>query len=340
MKRKAVLFLASSLGALLLIIAVFTVNQLVAFGSLLSVLHPYAGHAFLFLSGVLILFALVSGWRFFSTPSHPPLPLNESARNFQAYVTYLCRTLPAHPLHSEPLRNDKDLRWLRANLKLLEVDALNKTKQIATKNFFVGAFAQNTSYGTTTSLRNILKTVWNIYKMHHRNHNAMEFFLLVQSVYRCLPLSDFKREDIPAHIKPIIQSSFSNTLSSLLPGGNLLTPFFMNLFLAGATNTYLTCLAGMIAIRHCQMVSEEDRREIVQQSMFEASFMLKEIVRECNPVLSVTISNAVKKAGIESLDTVQPPAVGSNIAQDIVSHLASSLKSIIRENISVEKNDE
>ncbi|NTV07369.1 MAG: hypothetical protein HGA81_02010, partial [Chlorobium limicola] len=80
--------------------------------------------------------------------------------------------------------------------------------------------------------------------------------------------------------------------------------------------------------------------DIIQQSMFEASFMLKEIVRECNPVLSVTISNAVKKAGIESLDTVQPPNMGSNIAQDIVSHLASSLKHIIRENISVEKGSE
>lgn len=340
MKRKTVIFLVSSLAALLLLFGVFTINQLATFSAMLAALHPFAGYAFVVFTGLVMLFAVVSGIRFFSAPRHPPLPQNETAKSFPAYVAFLCKTLPAHPMHQEPLRNDKDLRWLRANLKLLEVDALNKTKQIATKNFFVGAFAQNTSYGTTTSLRNILRTVWNIYKMHHRNHNAMEFVGLVRAVYRCLPLSDFKREDIPSHIKPIIQSSFSNTLSSLLPGGNLLTPFFMNLFLAGATNTYLTCLAGMIAIRHCQMVSEEDRREIIQQSMFEASFMLKEIVRECNPVLSVTISNAVKKAGIESLDTVQTPSVGSNIAQDIVSHLASSLKSIIRENISVEKNDE
>jgi hypothetical protein len=340
MKRKALVFLGSALAALLLLLGVFALNQLAAFGALLSTLHPYAGYAFLAFSGALMLFAIGSGFRFFSTAPHPPLPLNETAKNFPAWIAFLCRTLPAHSMHPEPLRKEKDLRWLRANLKLLEVDAINKTKQIATKNFFVGAFAQNTSYGTTTSLRNILKTVWNIYKIHHRTHNAMEFVGLVRSVYRCLPLSDFRREDIPAHIKPIIQSSFSNTLSSLLPGGNLLTPFFMNLFLAGATNTYLTCLAGMIAIRHCQMLSEEDRREITQQGMFEASFMLKEIVRECNPVLSVTISNSVKKAGIESLDTVQAPSVGSNIAQDIVSHLASSLKSIIRENISVEKNDE
>ena len=340
MKRKTFLFLASSVAALLLLLGVFVINQLAAFSELLGTIHPLAGYVFLAFAGLVLLFAAVSGVRFFSAPSRPALPLNENTKHFPVYVAYLCRSLPAHSMHPEPLRKDKDLRWLRANLKLLEVDALNKTKQIATKNFFVGAFAQNTSYGTTTSLRNILKTVWNIYKMHHRTHNAMEFVGLVRSVYRSLPLSDFKREDIPAHIKPIIQSSFSNTLSSLLPGGNLLTPFFMNLFLAGATNTYLTCLAGMIAIRHCQMVSEEDRREIVQQSMFEASFMLKEIVRECNPVLSVTISNAVKKAGIESLDTVQAPTVGSNIAQDIVSHLASSLKSIIRENISVEKNEE
>lgn len=340
MKRKTTVLLGSALTALLLVSGAFIINQLAAISQLLGKLHPYAGYGFLAVASAIIVFSLFYAIRFFRIPSRPQLPLNENSKNFQAYVDYQCRTLPAHPLHNEPLRKDKDLRWLRTNLKLLEVDSLNTIKQIATKNFFVGAFAQNTSYGTTTSLKNILKTIWNTYTIHHRKQHAMEFVALVRSVYTCLPLSDFKKDDIPAHIKPIIQSSFSNTLSSLLPGGNLLTPFFMNLFLAGATNTYLTCLAGIIAIRHSQMVSEEDRREIVQQSMFEASFMLKEIVRECNPVLSVTISNAVKKAGIESLDTVQPPSVGSNIAQDIVSHLASSLKSIIRDNISVEKNEE
>jgi len=159
-----------------------------------------------------------------------------------------------------------------------------------------------------------------------------EFINLVRTVYDCLPLSDFKKEEIPEHIKPIIQSSFSNTLSSLLPGGNLLTPFFLNLFLAGSTNTYLTCLVGIIATRHCQISTEEEKREVMQQSKFEASFMLKEIIRECNPILSVTISKAVKKAGIESLDTIQAPSTGSGMAQDIVSHLASSLKHILKEN--------
>lgn len=339
MKRKTTVLLGSALAAFLLLAGVFTINQLAAFSELLSRIHPYAGYGFLVIASAIIIFTLLSVIRFFRMPKRPRLPLNETAKDFPFYVDYLCMTLSAHPLHNEPLRKEKDLRWLRANLKLLEVDSLNLIKQIATKNFFVGAFAQNTSYGTTTSLKNILKAVWNTYAIHHRNHHAMEFAALVRSVYACLPLSDFKKDDIPAHIKPIIQSSFSNTLSSLLPGGNLLTPFFMNLFLAGATNTYLTCLSGIIAIRHCQAVSEDDHREIVQQSMFEASFMLKEIVRECNPILSVTISNAVKKAGIESLDTVQPPSVGSNIAQDIVSHLATSLKSIIRENISVETGE-
>ena len=110
-----------------------------------------------------------------------------------------------------------------------------------------------------------------------------------------------------------------------------MTPFFLNLFLAGATNTYLTCLAGIITSKHCQMLSQEDKQEIIQQSMFEASFMLREIVKECNPILSVTISNAVKKAGIENLDTVSASSTGSSVAQDIVSHLASSIKHIIRE---------
>jgi len=52
-------------------------------------------------------------------------------------------------------------------------------------------------------------------------------------------------------------------------------------------------------------------------------------VNDVNPILSVTISNAVKKAGIESLDTVTAPTSGSGPAQDIVSYLASSLRNII-----------
>ncbi|NTV68226.1 MAG: hypothetical protein HGB06_11260 [Chlorobaculum sp.] len=52
-------------------------------------------------------------------------------------------------------------------------------------------------------------------------------------------------------------------------------------------------------------------------------------MNDVNPILSVTISNAVKKAGIESLDTVTAPTSGSGPAQDIVSYLASSLRNII-----------
>ena len=332
MKRKATIFVYTALFAVILILVVFVVNQLSAAAELLHALHPYAGALFLLFSTVIILSALFTGFNLFSAPKTPVLPEDENAKQMAAYVSYLTKRLPVHPMHPEPSKAQKDQRWLRTNLKLLDIDSMNMTRQIATKNFFVGAFAQNTSYGTTTSILNNFKVLWNVYCIHNRQQHLREFIDLVRSVYDCLPLSDFKKEDIPEHIKPIIQSSFSNTLSSLLPGGNLLTPFFLNLFLAGSTNTYLTCLAGIIATRHCQTTTREEKKEIIRQSMFEASFMLKEIVRECNPILSVTISKAVKKAGLESLDTIQPPSTGSGMAQDIVSHLASSLKHILKDN--------
>jgi len=332
MKKKASLFLSATLVATTLLVVVFVANQLVALAGLLSSLHPAAGAFFLIFSLAVIAFTLYTGLRFFSLPKTPLLPANESSKAMAAYLSYMTGRLPVHPMHPEPSKNKKDPRWLRTNLKLLDTDSLNITRQIATRNFFVGAFAQNTSYGTTTSLINNLKVVWSVYTIHNREQHLREFITLARSVYEYLPLSDFKKEDIQAHIKPIIQSAFSNTLSSLLPAGNLIAPFFLNLFLAGATNTYITCLAGIIATRHCQSITSEDKREIIQQSMFEASFMLKEIVRECNPILSVTISNAIKKAGIESLDTMHSPSAGGGMAKEIVSHLASSLKSMLKEN--------
>jgi hypothetical protein len=331
MRRQALRLLYSALAAITLVIAVFVVNQLAAVATLLNSLHPDAGIFFLLASSLLIFFTLYSGLRFLVLPKKPQLPVNENAREMAAYVSYLAERLPVHPKHPEAAKGKKEQRWVRTNLKLLDSDALNLTRAIATRNFFVGAFAQNTSYGTTTSLINNLKVVWGIYTIHHRTEHFREFITLARSVYEYLPLSDFKKEEIQEHIKPIVQSAFSNTLSSMLPAGNLLAPFFLNLFLAGATNSYLTCLAGIIATRHCQTTTEEDKKEIIQQSMFEASFMLKEIVRECNPILSVTISNAVKKAGMESLDTMHSPSAGSGITKDIVSHLASSLKSMLKE---------
>jgi len=332
MKRKASLFLSATVAITTLLVVVSVANQFIALAGLISSLHPAAGAFFLLFSSAVILFSLITGLRFFSLPKKPALPTDDNAKVMAAYLAYMTGRLPVHPMHPEPSKNKKDQRWLRANLKLLDTDALNITREIATRNFFVGAFAQNTSYGTTTSLLNNLKLVWNIYTIHNRDQHFREFITLSRSVYEYLPLSDFKKEDIQAHIKPIIQSAFSNTLSTLLPAGNLLAPFFLNLFLAGATNTYLTCLAGIIATRHCQTTTSEDEREIIQQSIFEASFMLKEIVRECNPILSVTISNAIKKAGIDSLDTMQSPSAGSGMAKEIVSHLASSLKSMLKEN--------
>jgi hypothetical protein len=340
MKRKLFTWLRLAAIFIAILITSVAINQLYEISLLIGALHPFAGYAFLGVWAVFFLTVALSGYKLWAIPKTPDLPGNENSKQYSAWIAYLSNSLPVHQMHPDAVKRDKDLRWVKANLKLLEIDAVNTTKQIATKNFFIGAFAQNTSYGTTTSLVNNLKLVWKIYALHHRHQSIREFLDLVRSVYACLPLSDFKKDDIPAHIKPIIQCSFSNTLASLLPGGNLLTPFFLNLFLAGATNTYLTCLAGFITSRHCQMLSREDKMEIVQHSMFEASFMLKEIVRECNPVLSVTISNAVKKAGMESLDTVQTTSPGSNVAQDIVAHIAHSLKNIIRESIPVEKHDE
>ncbi|NTW57124.1 MAG: hypothetical protein HGB20_08805 [Chlorobiaceae bacterium] len=340
MKRKAHLFLSASIVAVTLVGTLFIVNQVSSAAALVGKLHPFAGIAFVVICSAVLLAVFFHAFLLFRAPRSPKLPEQENSGSMGSYAAWLGSRMPVHPQHPEPNKKGRDLRWVRTNLKFLEVDALNATKQIASKNFFVGAFAQNTSYGTTTSLINIFKVIWKVYAIHYREQHFLEFIRLVRAVYIYLPLSDFKKEDIPPHIKPIIQSAFSNTLSSMLPAGNLLTPFFLNLFLAGSTNTYLTCLAGMIAIRLCQLTSEEDRKEIMQHSMFETSFMLKEIVKECNPILSGTISNAVKKAGIESLDTVQNPNSGSGIAQEIVSHLATSLKHIIRENISVQKNED
>ncbi|ASQ90973.1 hypothetical protein CHL67_08625 [Prosthecochloris sp. GSB1] len=324
------------IGALLMI---FMINQLYLFSGLLGALHPYAGYSVLFLGAAAFAFILVHAYSIWMPPSRPAFPENETSPSYPAYARHLARTLCVHPSHPEPMLKNGDSRWVKTNLKLLEVDALNATKELATKNFFIGAFAQNTSYGTTTSLMNNLKLVWRIYRLHHRSAHGKDVLKLYRITYESLPLSDFHKEELPSHIKPVVQAAFSNTLSSLLPGGNLLTPLFLNLFLAGATNTYLTCLTGIISMRYCQALSEEDTGEILNRSKFEASFMLREIISECNPILSVTVSNAVKKAGADSLDRVQPSPGGGNLAQDIVSHLAHSLKNIIRENVEAEKDN-
>jgi hypothetical protein len=331
MKRKLFSWLRLSASFIILLLTAVAVNQLYSLSMLLNSLIPFSGSVFFAFWVFFFIITVLSGYRLWAAPKVPPLADRIGGNNFEAYIAYMGKSLTVHRAHPDSGKKEHDLRWVKANLKLHEVDSLNATKTMATKNFFIGAFAQNTSYGTTTSLINNLRLVWNIYSRYHREYSVSEFLQLLRSVYDCLPLSDFNKEELPAHIKPIIQCSFSNTLSSLLPGGNLLTPFFLNLFLAGATNTYLTCLAGIITSKHCQILSLEDKQEIVQQSMFEAAFMLREIVKECNPILSVTISNAVKKAGIESLDTVSAPSSGSSVAQDIVSHLASSIKHIIME---------
>jgi hypothetical protein len=331
MKKQLLSWLRLLASFIILLVAAIAINQLYSLSMLLNSVIPFSGYAFLALWAIFFIATMLTGYRLWAAPKVPPLADRVGGNNFDAYLAYLGSALAVHQNHPDRGKKEHDLRWVKANLKLHEVDALNATKSVAIKNFFIGAFAQNTSYGTTTSLMNNLKLVWNIYARYHREHSIKEFLILLRSVYEYLPLSDFNKEELPAHIKPIIQCSFSNTLSSLLPGGNLLTPFFLNLFLAGATNTYLTCLAGIITSKHCQMLSLEDKNDIVQQSMFEAAFMLREIVKECNPILSVTISNAVKKAGLESLDTVTAPTSGSSVAQDIVSHLASSLRNIIME---------
>ncbi len=339
MQKKLISLIRTGGLLVLVFLLIFLINQLYGFSSIIANLHPVAGYIAFAAGMAAIIIVSVKTYMVWQPPPMPPLPDTEQSPGFNAYLTALGQAMPEHPKHPEPLRSTKDVRWVKANLKLLEVDSLHTTKEIATKNFFIGAFAQNTSYGTTTSMMNNLKLVWRIYKIHHRFHHIRDYIDLCRFTYESLPLSDFSKEELPSHIRPVIQSSFSNTLASLLPGGNLLTPFFMNLFLAGATNTYLTCLTGFISLRYSQALSAEEKAEIIRQSKFEASFMLKEIVKECNPILSVTVSKAVKNAGVDSLDSVQANAEKGNLAQDIVSHLAQSIKHIIRENVTVEKGE-
>lgn len=337
MKRKLRFLLTTALIFTLSLFLIFLFNQLYFFAALVGSLHPVAGYA-VFGAGAVIfcifVFSLIALW---SPSLKPVFPEDETAPSYGAYIRHLAKSQPAHPKHPNPFTKERDERWIKANHKLLETDALNTTKELAIKNFFVGALAQNTSYGTSTSLMNNLKLVWRIYKLHHKKPSGRDLIALYRFTYESLPLSDFNQEELPSHIKPIIQSSFSNTLATLLPGGNLLTPLFLNFFLAGSTNTYLTCLTGIISLHYCQSFSKEETAEIIRRSNFEATFMLKEIVKECNPILSKTISSAVKNAGIESLDTVRPSPSGGNLAQDIVSHVAQSLKNIIRENVESEK---
>lgn len=331
--QKKLVTLARS-GAILfgVLFLLFFINQLVAFSSLLGLLHPQLGYATIALGILALILFLGLGYSLWHEPAMPPLPETESAPSSGNYLKALVSRMPVHRNHPAQSPTERDTRWLKENMKLLQSDAYTSIKEIATKNFFIGAFAQNTSYGTSTSMLNNLKMIWSIYQLHHSNPTLKGYLSLCRMTYESLPLADFSKEELPLHIKPIIQSSFSNTLSSLLPAGNLLTPFFMNLFLAGATNTYLTCLAGTICTRYSQMLSKEDYREVVEQSRFESAFLLKEIVKECNPVLSVTISKAVKNAGIESLDNIPAGHEKGGIAQDLVVHLANSLKSFMREN--------
>ncbi|ARM30462.1 hypothetical protein [Prosthecochloris sp. HL-130-GSB] len=337
MQKKLLFLVRYSMVLALCFLLIILFNQLYTFASILESIHPALGYTALLAGSSSILYLAVISYRLWQPRKLPKMPDNESSPEYQRYVSSLGETLPVHPKHPKPDAAPRDARWTTTNLKLLEVDALGQIKEIATKNFFLGAFAQNTSYGTTTSMLNNLKLVWRIYRIHQKNQHIRGYLDLCRFTYEALPLSDFSKEELPTHIKPVIQSAFSNTLASLLPGGNLLTPFFMNLFLAGATNTYLTCLSGIISLRRSQALTAEETSEIVQQSKFEASFMLKEIVRDCNPILSVTVSKAVKNAGVDSLDSVQSAAEKGNLAQDIVSHLAHSLKTILRENVTVEK---
>jgi len=58
MKQKTTLFLYAALIATILILVVFTVNQLSAAATLLSSLHPYAGKVFLLFSAATLLFVM------------------------------------------------------------------------------------------------------------------------------------------------------------------------------------------------------------------------------------------------------------------------------------------
>lgn len=256
-----------------LLFTVFVLAQVGQLASLAGAIHPWFSAAVgVILLGLFAWFVAVPAMAY--ARLEPPLkpPAEASGPEHDAFVRPYLDTCTRNPrLEGYALRDEADLHRALAELqRQAEIEA----KTTATRVFLGTAVSQYGSLDTLIVVATQARMVWRIAHVFHRRPSWRHVgYLYANVLATAFVVSRLEEVDLTDHLKPVLASTFRQTLTST-PGVAMVSGQVSNAIFQGSLNAFLTLRVAMVAIAYSRATSKPDRQVVWRSAVAPASSLV------------------------------------------------------------------
>jgi Domain of unknown function (DUF697) len=293
-------------GLVLVVVAVFVVNQTAQVVALATTMSPTLGRVVLIVLLVVYAGILVVPVALFARlPQTLRPPADEHSAEFGAYVERLGRRLAGHPLLSDRMGAMADRAAIEAAYDLLDGRAAQLMRATATTVFVSTAISQNGRLDALMVLAAQSRMVWQIAHLYHQRPSLREMVQLYANIAGTVFLvSQLEDMEIEEQVEPVIAATLAGSAASLVPGASMVATLITQSILDGAANAFLTLRIGVICQRYCRSLTAVDRRALRRHASTTAARMLGTVVGASAGLVSRTMLGAARKAGTGAVGSV------------------------------------
>jgi len=295
--KKSIKGIFTAIGFFIIcIFIIFVINQTVQVINLLTNIHPLLGQiSFFVLLIIYTILLLVPVIIYFRLPRALKPPENDHSAELTIYLEKLGKRLKKNQyLKDYQLKSRRDIEEA---LKILGAKANDAVKRNATVVFVTTAISQSGRLDTFTVLITQFRMIWQIAHLYYQRPTLREMINLYSNVFAtALIAGELNEIDISQQVEPVVTSVLGASLTSAIPGVNLVAGIVTNSLLSGATNAFLTLRIGVITKRYCGSLSRVERSKLRKSASIEAARMLTIIVMNSAGNITKSIVNAAVKS--------------------------------------------
>ena len=302
-------------GLLLVVAAVFVVNQTAQVVALAGTVSPALGRGVLI--ALLCVYAgvvLVPAVLFFRLPRALARPADEESPEYAAYLARLGARLARHPELAGHALPPGDRAAVDAAIRRLDVRADELIRSTATAVFLTTAVSQNGRLDAVMVLAAQSRLVWRLAHLYDQRPSLSDLVRLYANVATTAFLvSELEDLDISEQMEPVIASALAGSAASLLPGASVVASVVTQSILDGAANAFLTLRIGVLCRRYCGSLTARDLAGLRRYAAVTAAQMLGSVVSASAGVVTRAILRAARRAGVGTVGTLTGGLLGRRV---------------------------
>jgi hypothetical protein len=268
-------------GLVLLSVTVVVVNQTAQVVQLAKEVHPVLGTVTLW--GLMLSYAALIGVPVVMIVRMPRAlapPTTDSGPEFDRHIVELSRRLDTNPRVQLASIRPVDRHGVEKALQLLDEDANQIVRQMASTVFLTTAVSQSGRLDVLLVLMAQSRMIWRIAHLYYQRPSLRELLHLYSNVAATAFVAG-ELDDLELHqmIQPLAAGSLG-TVTGAIPGMQVMTTIVVNSLLSGSANAFLTLRVGLIARGYCGSLVAQPRARMRRSATTEAAKLLTGIVKE------------------------------------------------------------